>query len=102
MVAKAAVRRREKKKRKASVVDQTAGMAERAATSSSICLSDRQGRDGAQNSGKKGSPFWDPLIEGERAREPQGAHPSLTLFAKCEVLKRHCVDEREGDLGTGF
>ena len=25
-----------------------------------------------------GSPFWDPSLEGERAREPLGAHPSLT------------------------
>jgi hypothetical protein len=53
-------------------------------TTLSICLSDPQGRDeavaqGAQNSVKKGGPFWDPSIEGERAREPRGAHPSLTL-----------------------
>jgi hypothetical protein len=33
---------------------------------------------GAQNSVKKG-PFWDPSIEGELAREPRDAHPSLTL-----------------------
>jgi hypothetical protein len=26
--------------------------------------------EGAQNSVKKESPFWDPSIEGERAREP--------------------------------
>src|SRR5271154_3608600 len=50
---------------KARVADQTAGMTERASTPSSICLSDPQGRDeavvqeGAQNSVKKGSPFWD-------------------------------------------
>ena len=59
---------------KARVVDQT-GMTERASTPLSICLSDPQGRDeavaqeGAQNSVKKGSPFWDPSVEGERARE---------------------------------
>jgi hypothetical protein len=61
---------------KARVADQTAGVTERAPTPSSICLSDPQERDeavaqeGAQNSVKKGSPFWDPSIEGERAREP--------------------------------
>jgi hypothetical protein len=70
-----------RRSRKARVADQTAGMAERASTASSICLSDPQGRDevvaqGAQNSVKE-SPFWDPSIEGERAREPC-AHPSLT------------------------
>jgi hypothetical protein len=59
-------------------------MAERAATPLSICLSDPHGRDeavvqeGAQNSVKKGSPFWAPSLESERAREPRGAHPSLT------------------------
>jgi hypothetical protein len=69
---------------KARIADQTAGMTERASTPSSICLSDPQGRgeavaqDGAQNSVKKESPFWDPSIEGQRAREPRGAHPSLT------------------------
>jgi hypothetical protein len=61
---------------KARVADQTTGMAERASTPSSTCLSDPQRRDeavaqeGAQNSVKKESPFWDPSIEGERAREP--------------------------------
>ena len=60
---------------KARVADQTADMTEQASTPSSICLSDPQGRDeavaqeGAQNSVRKG-PFWDPSIEGERAREP--------------------------------
>src|SRR5665213_2748233 len=86
MVEKAAVGRgrRREKKRESTRSDQTAGMAERAATPLSICLSDPQGRDetvtqeGAQNSVKKGSPFWAPSIEGERAREPRGAHPSLT------------------------
>jgi hypothetical protein len=59
-------------------------MTERASTHSSICLSDPQGRDEAvaqeraQNSVKK-SPFGDPSIEDERAREPRDAHPSLTL-----------------------
>ena len=82
MVGKAAVGKREKEEEggrrsgKARVADQTAGMTERASTPSSICLSDPQGRDeavaqeGAQNSVKKGSPFWDPSIESERAREP--------------------------------
>ena len=61
---------------KARLADQTVGMTERASTLSSICLLGPQGRDeavaqeGAQNSVKKGSPFCDPLIEGERAREP--------------------------------
>jgi hypothetical protein len=76
----------------------------------SICLSDPQGRDeavtqeGAKNSVKK-SPFWDPSIESERAREPRGSpvpHPYLTLLARCECLKRHGVGEREGGLGAGF
>jgi hypothetical protein len=60
-------------------------MAERAAMPLSICLSDPPGRDeavaqeGAQNSGKKGSSFLRThQFEGERAREPRGAHPSLT------------------------
>jgi hypothetical protein len=107
---------------KARVANQTAGMTERASTPSSICLSDPQGRgeavaqDGAQNSVKKESPFWDPSIEGQRAREPRGAHPSLTrrspcahpgspwltLIARCECLKRHGVGEREGELGADF
>jgi hypothetical protein len=75
---------------------------------SSICLSEPQGRDeavaheGAQNSVKKESPFWDPSIERERAREPRGAHPSLTrrspwltLLARCECLKGPGVGERK-------
>jgi hypothetical protein len=71
--------KREKEERrsgKARVADQTAGMTEQDSTSSSICLLDPQGRDeavaqeGAQNSVKKGVHFWDPSIEGERAREP--------------------------------
>ena len=70
---------------KARVVDQTAAMTEQASTPLSICLSDPQGQDeavaqeGAQNSVKKGVHFGTPSIEGERAREPRGAHPSLTL-----------------------
>jgi hypothetical protein len=69
---------------KARVADQTAGMAERASTPSSICMSDPQGRDeavaqkGAQNSLKKGSPFWDPSKVSVHASH-RGAHPSLTL-----------------------
>jgi hypothetical protein len=57
---------------KARVADHTAGMMERISTPLSIYRSDRQGRDeavaqeGAQNSVKKESPFWDPSIEGER------------------------------------
>ena len=30
------------------------------------------------------------------------AHPSLTLPARCECLKRHGVGEREGELGADF
>src|SRR5205823_10678719 len=48
-------------------------------------------------------------IERERAREPRGAHPSLThrspsltLLARCECLKQHGVGEREGELGADF
>ena len=89
MVEKAGRWKREEGERgrgsgKARVADQTAGITEQASTPSSICLSDPQGRDeavtqeGAQNSVKNGSPFWDPSIEGERARELRGAHPSLT------------------------
>ena len=83
MMVKAAVgrgRRREKEEGgrsgKARVADQTAGMTEQASTPSNICLSDPQRRDeavareGAQNSVKKGCPFWDPSIEGECAHEP--------------------------------
>jgi hypothetical protein len=77
-------------------------MMERVSTPSSIYLSDPQGRDetvaqeGAQKERKEESPFWDPSTEGERAREPRGAHPSLTrrspsltLLARWECLKRH-------------
>ena len=71
---------------KARVVDQTAGMAERASMPLNICLSDPQGRDEAQNSEKKGVHFWGPSIEvsvhaGHEVltrRSPVG-HPSLTL-----------------------
>jgi hypothetical protein len=52
---------------------------------------------------------WDPSIEGERAREPRGVHPSLTrrspwltLLARWECLKRHGVGERESELGADF
>jgi hypothetical protein len=77
----------------------------------SICLSDPQGRDeavaqeGAPNSVKEEGPFWDPSIEGERAREPRGAHPRspwLTLLARCGCLKRHGAGEREGELEADF
>src|ERR1700722_18379076 len=58
---------------------------------------------------KEGRLFWDPSIKGERAREPRGAHlsltrrsPWLTLLARCEVLRRHDVGEREGELGADF
>jgi hypothetical protein len=56
-------RKRERRSGKARVIDQTAGMTERASTPFSICLSDPQGRDeaiareGAQNSVKKGVYF---------------------------------------------
>ena len=56
----------ERRSGKARVADQTAGMTERASMPSSIYLSDPQGRDeavaqeGAQNSVKKESLFWDP------------------------------------------
>jgi hypothetical protein len=61
---------------KAHVADQTAGMTERASMSSSICLSDPQGRDESGCAGREpkmawgGGLFWDSSIEGERAREP--------------------------------
>jgi hypothetical protein len=80
MVEKAAVGRGRVRRSGKARVDQTVGMAEWASTPLSICLSDPQGRDeavaqeGAQNSVKKGVHFWDPSIEGERAREPRGAH----------------------------
>ena len=73
--------RRKEKKRESTCSDQTAGMAERAATPLSICLSDPQGRDeaiaqeGAQNSVKKGSLFGD-----HRSRvNVQASHEALTL-----------------------
>ena len=55
---------------------------------------------GSQNSVKNGVHF-------ERARKPRGAHlthPSLTLtlLARCEVLKRHGVGERESEPGADF
>ena len=55
--------RRREKKLESTRSDQTAGMAERASTPLSVCLSDPPGRDeavaqeGAQNSVKEGSPF---------------------------------------------
>ena len=60
-------------------------MTEQASTPLSICLSDPQGQDEAlaqeeaQNSVKKGVYFGTHRsFGGERAREPRGAHPSLT------------------------
>jgi len=109
--------RRKEKKLESTRSDQTAGMAERASTPLSVCLSDPPGRDeavaqeGAQNSVKEGSPI---LGQGERAREPRGAQPSLarrspsltsrlallTLahpgspwLARCECIKRHGAGE---------
>jgi hypothetical protein len=89
--------RRREKKWESTRSNHTAGMAERAVTPSGICRSGPQGRDevvaqeGAENSIKKGSPFWGPSIEIECAREPRGAHPSLarrspslTLLARWE------------------
>jgi hypothetical protein len=102
---------------KARVTDQTAGMTERASTPLSICLSDPQRRDeavaqeGAQNSVKKGSPFWDPSkVSVHASHEALTLHspcahpgsPWLTLLVRCECLKRHGVSEREGELGADF
>ena len=100
---------------KARVVDQTAGMTERASTPLNICLSDPQGRDetvaqeGVQNSVKKGVYFGTHRSrvsvhashEALTLHSPV-AHPSLTLLARCECLKRHGVGEREGELGADF
>jgi hypothetical protein len=73
-----------------------------------------QGRDeavaqeGAQNSVKKGSPFWDlSKVSVHASHETLTlhspvAHPALTLLARCECLKRHGVGEREGELGADF
>ena len=103
---------------KARVVDQTAGMAERASTPLSICLSDPQGRDEAvaqeeaQNSVKKGVHFWThrSRVSVHASHEALTLHspvahsgsPWVTLLARCEVLKRHGVGEREGELGADF
>lgn len=87
-------KKKEKKRRENTHSDQNAGMAERASTPSSICLSDPQGpdeviaREGAQSSIKKG--VYLGSID-DRARERRGAHPfltrrssSLTLLARGE------------------
>ena len=103
---------------KARVVDQTAGMMERAFTSSSICLSDPQGRDeavaqeGAQNSVKKRVHFGThrSRVSVHASHEALTLHspvahpgsPWLTLLVRCECLKRHGVGEREGELGADF
>jgi hypothetical protein len=55
--------------------------------------------------GTEESPFWNPLVEGGRARESRGAHPGspwLTLLARYKCLKWHGVGEREGELGEDF
>jgi hypothetical protein len=78
---------------KSRVVDQTAGIGERASTPLSICLSDPQGRDdavaqeGAQNNVKKGVHFGT-----HRSRvSVHASHwalirrsPCLTLLTRCE------------------
>ena len=77
---------------KARVADQTAGMAERASTPSSICLSDPQRRDeavaqeGAQNSVKKKSPFWDPSVEGERGELHFAMNISCSATPRFQLL----------------
>jgi hypothetical protein len=92
MVEKAGVeRRRRRRSGKARVVDQTAGMAERASTPLSICLSDPQGRDeavaqkGAQNSVKKGVHFGThkSRVSVHASHEALTLHsPWLTLLAR--------------------
>ena len=77
---------------KARVADQTAGMTEWASTPSSICLSDPQERDeavaqeGAQNSVKKGVPFWTHRSRVERAREPR------SKMQQCLDNRHRCRD----------
>jgi hypothetical protein len=92
----------------------TAGMAEQATTSLNICLSDPHGQGeavaqvGAQNSGKKGVYFGThrSRVSVHASHEALTlAHPRspwLTLLARCEVLKRHGVGERESELGADF
>ena len=97
---------------KARVVDQTAGMTERGFHTLKYLSvgSTRARRSGcAGGSPTEGSPFGTHRSGGERAREPRGAHPSLTrsspwltLLARCKYLKRHGVGEREGELGADF
>jgi hypothetical protein len=90
-------------------------MTERASTPSSICLWDPQERDeavaqeGAQNSAKKGVHFGThrSRVSVHASHEvltlhSPVAHPSLTLLARRECLKRHGVDEREGELGANL
>jgi hypothetical protein len=103
---------------KARVVDQTAGMAGRASTPLSICLSDPQGRDeavaqkGAQNSVKKGVHFrtYRSRVSVHASHEALTLHSPvahrrsswLTLLARWECLKRHGVGEGESELGADF
>ena len=96
---------------------QTAGMAERASTPLSICLSDPQGRDeavgeGTQNSAKKRVHFGThrSRVSAHASHEALTldspvAHPRspwLTLLARREVLKRHGVGEHESGLEADF
>jgi hypothetical protein len=83
---------------KAHVVYPNCGHAERASTPLSICLSDPQGRDeavveGAQNSGKEGVHFWTHRSRVSVDASHEAPHPSLTLLARCECLRRHGVSE---------
>jgi hypothetical protein len=101
---------------KAHVVDQTAGMTERASTPLSIYLLDPQGQDeavvqeGVQNSVKKGVHFEThrSKVSVHASHEALTLHtpvahsrsPSLTLLARWEFLKRYGVGERESELGA--
>jgi hypothetical protein len=95
---------------KARIVDQTAGMcghdgmgfhALKYLSVGSLRARRSGCAGGSQKCRKDGSPFWDPSIEGGRAREPRGAHFSLvrrlprlswlTLLSRCERLKRQSV-----------
>jgi hypothetical protein len=86
------------KKRESTHNDQTASMVEQASTPLSICLSDPQRRDeaaaqeGAQISVKK-AVLLGPWIEGERSREPRGAHPAREVG-----VLRHDAGEGRSEL----
>jgi len=93
-------------------------MMEKASTSLSICLPDRQGRDEAaaqeraRNSVKKGAHFrthrsrvsvhasHEALTLRLSVARPRS--PWFTLLARCECVKRHGVGEREGEVGADF